>query len=130
MRPVDNGWELYREGSRFEVVENAQCVVDSRRTSCMWFGIAFDYKAPSTKTTLRCTWRSREPMTSVTPTQVLERDITEERVDYVLEARSGHEVRPGYIEVPWHGRETHLKYECYYQGAVVFSVEFALAGSV
>jgi hypothetical protein len=130
MRSTNSGgWEVFQEGSRFDVSYNGHCVVDSRRTTCMWFGIAFDYTAPSPKTTLQCTWTSREPIISVIPTEVLERDITEERVDYVLSDRRGHEARPGYIEVPWHGKESHLKYECSYQGAVVLSVEFELAGS-
>ena len=130
MRPVKNGgWEVYRQGSRFDVVENGQCVVDSKPTSCMWFGIVFDYTAPSSNTTLKCTWTSGAPIVSVSPTKVLERDINEERVDLVLQGLSGHEVRPGYVEAPWQGSETHLKYACYRQRAVVLSVEFELAGS-
>jgi hypothetical protein len=129
MRPSeDRGWEVYQEGSRFDVVENGQCVVDSRRTSCMWFGIAFDYTAPSSNTTLMCTWRSNGPIISATPTEVIGR-VTEENVDLVLQGRQGHEVRPGYIEVPWHGSESRLKYECYYRGAMVLSAEFELAAS-
>jgi hypothetical protein len=128
-RIQDGGWEVYQEGSHFEVVENGQCVVNSRPTSCMWFGIVFDYAAPSSQTNLTCTWTSREPIVSATPTKVLERAVTEERADLVLRGRSGHEVRPGYVEVPWHGGESHLKYECYQQRAVVLSVEFELAGS-
>lgn len=130
MRPIENGgWEVYREGSRFDVAENGQCVIDSRSTSCMWFGIVFDYRAQSPNTTLKCTWTSREPIVSVTPTAVLARDITEERADLVLPARSGHEARPGYVEVPWLGTESHLRYGCNYQGEVVLSAEFELAGS-
>lgn len=129
MRPVENGrWEVYQEGSRLHVVENGQCVVDSRSTSCMWFGIAFDFMAPSSSTTLKCIWKSSAPIISVTPNKVLGR-VTQENVDLVLEGRSGHEVRPGYVEVPWPGGESHLKYECNHQGAVVLSVEFDLAGS-
>jgi hypothetical protein len=129
MRPTENrGWEVYQEGSRFDVLENGQCVVDGKRTSCMWFGIDFDYTAAAAKTTLMCTWRSNVPIISVTPAKVVGR-VTEENVDLVLEGRSGHEVRPGYIEVPWDGHDSRLKYECYYQGAVVLSVEFELAGS-
>ena len=128
MRPVNGGWEVYREGSRFDVVENGQCVVDSRPTSCMWFGIVFDYTTPSSRTTLKCTWTSTEPIVSATPTKVLGR-VTEASVDLVLEGRSGHEVRPGYVEIPWPGGESRLKYECYHQDGIVLSVEFALAGS-
>ena len=129
MRPIENrGWEVYEEGSRFDVVENGQCVVDARRTSCMWFGIAFDYTAAASSTTLRCTWKSNVAIVSATPTNVVGR-VTEVNVDLVLQGRSGHEARPGYIEVPWHGGESRLKYQCSYQGAVVLSVEFELAGS-
>ena len=57
MRPIKNGgWEVYQEGSRFDVVENGQCVIEGTPTSCMWFGIVFDYTAPSSTTT-----RSRAP---------------------------------------------------------------------
>lgn len=130
MRSIENSaWEVYQEGSRFDVVENGQCVIEGTPTSCMWFGIVFDYTAPSSKTTLKCTWTSSAPIVSVTPTKVLERSTTEERADLVLRERSGHEARPGYVEVPWHGSKSHLKYECYHQGAVAFSVEFELAGS-
>ena len=130
MRPIENGgWEVYQEGSRFDVVENGQCVIEGTPTSCMWFGIVFDYMAPSSTTTLKCIWTSSAPIVSVTPNRVLERSTTKERVDLVLGERNGHEVRPGYVEVPWHGGESHLKYECSHQGAVVFSVEFELAGS-
>jgi hypothetical protein len=129
MRPVENGrWEVYREGSRFDVVENGQCVVDSRRTSCMWFGIVFDFTAPSSSTTLKCVWKSNAPIISATPDKILGR-VTEENVDLLLRGRTGHEVRPGYVEVPWPGGESHLKYECNHQGAVVLSVEFDLGGS-
>jgi hypothetical protein len=128
MRPIDSGgWEVYEEGSRFQVAQNGACVVDSRPSSCMWFGIAFDYAAPAPDTTLKCTWTSREPVISVTPTKVVERNVTEERADLVLPGRSGHESRPGYIELPWLG-ESHLKYECSYRDARVLSVEFELDG--
>jgi len=129
MRPIENGgWEVYREGSRFDVVENGRCIVDSIPTPCMWFGIVFDYAVSSSKTTLKCTWTSSEPVISVTPTQVLGR-VTAQNVDLVLEGRSGHEARPGYAGVPWQGGASHLKYQCQQQGAVVLSVEFELAGS-
>jgi hypothetical protein len=130
MRASQNGvWEVYQEGSRFNVAENGQCVVDSKTTSCMWFGLAFDYTAPSARTTLKCTWTSREPIVSVTPTQVLERDITEEQVELVLEQRRGHQATPNYVEAPWRGGETHLKYECSDRAGVVLSVTFELVGS-
>jgi len=127
MRPINGGWEVYQEGSRFDVVENGKCVADSIPISCMWFGLVFDYTASSSTTTLKCTWTSSEPIISVTPDKVLGR-VTAENVDLVLQGRSGHEARPGYAEVPWPGGESHLKYECHQQRAVVLSVEFDLAG--
>lgn len=128
MRPVnDGGWEVYQQGSRLNVVENGRCVIDSKPASCMWFGIAFDFTAPSASTTLKCIWKSSEPIISATPSKVLGR-VTQENVDLLLEGRSGHEARPGYVEVPWPGGESRLKYECNHEGAVVLSVEFELAG--
>lgn len=128
MRPIkDGGWEVYEEGSRFDVVENGKCIADSLPISCMWFGIAFDYTGSSSTTTLKCSWTSSEPIVSVTPNKVLGR-VTALNVDLVLEGRSGHEARPGYAEVPWPGGERRLKYECQQQRAVVLSVEFELEG--
>jgi hypothetical protein len=94
----------------------------------MWFGIAFDYTAAASTTTLMCAWKSNVAIISATPTKVVGR-VTEENVDLVLQGLSGHEARPGYIEVPWHGGESRLKYQCYYRGAVVLSVDFELEGS-
>jgi hypothetical protein len=61
-------------------------------------------------------------------TEVLGR-LTEQNGDLPLPERSGHAVSPGYVELPWESSDTHLKYECYDQGAVVLSVEFELTGS-
>jgi hypothetical protein len=130
MRNEYGTWRVYEPGGTFKYQANGDCTVAGRKSTCLWYGIEFDYTTQSDSTTITCVAHTNAPTTVVTYKEVEAKDTQEFHFKITLSGQSGHTSRPGYVESfefePGDTEGIREQVECSHAGTVVLSYAFNL----
>jgi len=87
---ADEKWRVYLPSDTLKYTVNGKCTADGVQYSCMWYGIAFDFRATDSQSTLACTTKSTSPSEYADPTHTYGKNVSTWHWKLRLNGKSGH----------------------------------------